>query len=210
MNGNMNGKDFFELLGNLDEDIVEDAWTEESGIVTIIEERSPLSFWKIAAAAAACIALITVGVYSSLKLRPDDVVSPGESDVTYIESSSAESSETESNVHGNISKIPPNPENTIVIGETNLAEKQDNEDYAVIYVAETNASEDTPIYITIYAFYYGAEEDKPVSETVKITGSGEYNVHYTRPWGAGTMNCLRIKFGDDFTFDPILNGTWIP
>lgn len=84
MNSNMNGKDFFELLGDLDEDIVEDAWTEESGIVTIVEKRSPLSFLKIAAAAA-CIALMAAGVYGFLKARTD-ITDPNDPDSSYGES----------------------------------------------------------------------------------------------------------------------------
>lgn len=197
-----NGREFFKLLEDLDEDIVEDAWEEKGGRITIVEARTPLGVFRDIAAAAACIAVIAVGVYGFVKMKSADSFSPNDSGSSYSESSCAES--------GSSSKIRPDPENIINYYESIIAKKPDNEDYAVVYIEETNASEDMPIYITIYSFYNSVfeQDNDPVSETVKITGPGEYIVHYTRPWGAGTLNCLELN--PTMNYEPILRGTWIP
>lgn len=236
MNGNMNGKDFFELLGDLDEDIVEDAWTEESGIVTIAEERSPLSFLKIAAAAAACIALFTAGVYGFIRMKHVDYTSPGESDLSYVESSVQESESSESNDSSFISKEDAkfaeleklenhplgNYAPSIILIEENLnpcVQKYDDTDFAVINVERTNASEDKPVYITVCdATFSGFDFRVPVSEKIKITGPGKYVARYTKPYPIDSISYLSAETCGDSYGDGgypsldglIIEGSWMP
>lgn len=202
------GKEFFELLENLDEDIVEDAWEEKGGKITIVEARTPLGIIRDIAAAAACIAVIAVGIFGFLKLKNIEAV-PGESGTSYSESLDSAGSDAESTV----SKVQPDSPNTIAFSEMNRAEKSDNENYAVVYVENTNASEDKPIYITVCSLLDNWIENRPVSDTVKVTAPGEYTLHYTGLRGAGSINSLRIEAGNEWeNFDiiPSLEGTWIP
>lgn len=233
MSGKMNGKDFFELLGGLDEDIVEDAWTEESGIVTIVEERGPLYFLKIAAAAAACIAVVTAGVYGFLRLKPDDIVPPseansscGESSVTESESDE-ESSDTESSMSEEEIKFTAlerygeyAPSINLMQGAADYCvQKMDAVDFAVLNVEDTNATEDRPVYITVCcADYSGFDFLDPVSERVKITGPGKYVARYKEKYPALSMSYIYTEtcgesYGDGgySELDGLtLNGKWMP
>ncbi len=58
-----NGKQLFELLGELDENMVEDAWLEHGEEVIIMEQKSPFRFVKIAAGIAAAVAIVGGGIY---------------------------------------------------------------------------------------------------------------------------------------------------
>lgn len=89
----MNGKELFTLLGDLDEELVEDAWAEHDDEVIILEDRSPMRFVKAAAAVAAGIAVLAGGFYGYTKLRHSAGYSPAASG--YSEESAAESSEPE-------------------------------------------------------------------------------------------------------------------
>lgn len=203
-----NGKEFFELLENIDEDIVEDAWSENSGKITIIEMRTPLGIIRDIAAAAACIAVIAAGIFGFLKIKNIEAV-PGESGTSYTESFDS----TGSGAASGVSKVQPDSPNAVGFSEMNRAEKSDNENYAVVYVEKTNANEDIPMYITVYSFLDNWIEDRPVSDTVKVTGPGEYTLHYTGLRGAGSINSLSIEAGDEwenFEIIPFLEGTWIP
>lgn len=217
----MNGKELFTLLGELDENLVEDAWTEESGY-TIIDEYGPLHFLKIAAAAAACVAAVTVGIYGFMRFNSGNVYLPNESDSNVylpnknnsLDISISVSSNSESSEASDTDEEPPQEkENSINIVNDNTnefgdAEKLDNYDYAVIYIDETNASEDAPISVCIYG--YGGdnrENAKCVSETIQITGTGRYTIQYSRLWGAGTYNILVI---DPINENLLLKGNWLP
>lgn len=207
-NDHKNGRDFFELLENLDEDIVEDAWEEKSGKITIVEARTPLGIIRDIAAAAACIAVIAVGIFGFLKLKNIEAA-PGESGTSYTESFDSAVSNTESTA----SKVQPDSPNTIAFSEMNRAEKFDNENYAVVYVEKTNASEEMPIYITVCSLRGDWIENKPVSDTIKVTAPGEYTLHYTGLRGAGSINSLKSEAGNEwenFEIIPSLEGTWIP
>lgn len=227
----MNGKDFFELLGDLDEDIVEDAWTEESSEVTIIEERSPMYFLKIAAAAAACFAVTTAVIYGFIKIKSAYIISPNESGSSYSESSVTESESSESSEISLISKEDAKFEALDRLGsqapplipiETSpyaFVQKYDDTDFAVLYVESTNASEDKPVYITVFdATLFGLDFRVPVSETLKITGPGKYVVRYTKPYPANSMSYLHAEtcgdsYGDggDVQLDGlVISGSWMP
>lgn len=236
MNDNMNGKDFFELLGDLDEDMVEDAWTEESDVVTIIEKRDPMYFLKIAAAAVACVAVMTAGVYGFIKIKSAYIISPNESGSSYSESSVTESESSESSESSFISKedakfaeldklenhplgnyAPP-----IIFIEENLnpcVQKYDDADFAVLYVERTNASEDKPVYITVCdATFSGFDFYVPVSEKIEITGPGKYVARYTKPYPIDSMSYLHAETCGDSYGDGgclqldglIVEGSWMP
>lgn len=231
MNGNMNGKDFFEMLGELDEDMVEDAWTEKNGIVVIAEERGPLSFWKIAVAAVACIALATVGVYGFIKLKPVDIVPPDESDVSYVESSAVESENSEDSDTSeviiseeakkfealeNLGNYAPT---TTLIEADQLAfvQKYDEINFAVFNVERTNATEDKPVYITVCRADYSALDFlDPVSETIKITGVGKYVAYYNdKHFRISYLHAETCgeSYGDGGIPELdglLLEGTWLP
>lgn len=86
---NNNGKELFKLLGDLDENMVEDAWAEHGEEVIIMENRSPLRFVKIAAAAAA-IAVVGGGIYGFTKFKNSVGFSPAASEFSEDGSSAAE------------------------------------------------------------------------------------------------------------------------
>lgn len=88
--GSNNGKELFELLGDLDEDMVEDAWAEHGEEVIIMEERSPFGFVKLAAAAAAAIAIVGGGIYGFTKFKNSVGFSPAATTISEDESSAAE------------------------------------------------------------------------------------------------------------------------
>lgn len=100
----MNGKELFKLLGDLDENMVEDAWAEHDDEVIIIEQKSPMRFVKIAAAAAAGIAVLAGGFYGYTRLRNSVGYSPAASAVSDEESPS----ESEADL-----SIPSSEENSV-------------------------------------------------------------------------------------------------
>lgn len=75
-NDSNNGKQLFELLGDLDENMVEDAWLDHGEEVIIMEERSPFRFVKIAAGIAAAVAIIGGGIYGFNRYRNSIGFSP--------------------------------------------------------------------------------------------------------------------------------------
>lgn len=111
----MNGKELFKLLGDLDENMVEDAWAEHDDEVIIIEQKSPMRFVKIAAAAAAGIAVLAGGFYGYTRLRNSVGYSPAASAVSDDESSAEESSAPEPEA-SEPEKITPVDEPTIFMG----------------------------------------------------------------------------------------------
>lgn len=78
-NNENNGKQLFELLGDLDENMVEDAWLDHGEEVIIMEERSPFRFVKIAAGIAAAVAIIGGGIYGFNRYRNSVGFSPAAS-----------------------------------------------------------------------------------------------------------------------------------
>lgn len=217
LNGKTNGKQLFELLDELDEDIVEDAWTKENRLLSktvpknVSENKNNRTthFLKITASAAACAAIAAVvitglSVVANRNSLGVDIVLPG------------------SSVSENLTpkpKLDTNPltltENTIdITGGNNqkndpiIAEKTDDYDYAALYINETNASEDEPAYISIYGCIgEDAEKTECVSETVRVTRSGVYVIKYTCPREKGTFSVLNI---DTDSENLVLKGKWLP
>lgn len=151
------------------------------------------------------------------------------SEDTSPEDSSSESSDTSSDsgdVSGTVDYDGSNEfdkqgeyvlDDFIVYGDitrTEVVEKTDNFDYAVIYVDETNATEEQPIIARIHrADEYGNIGDV-ISEILYITGRGKYGFYYTVPRGAGSLCVLTLE--NDFKetldekYDLKIIGTWIP
>lgn len=98
---------------------------------------------------------------------------------------------------------------------TEIVEKTDNYDYAVIYVDETNATEENPIIVNIRMVNEFGGFGDVISETVYITGRGKYGFYYTELRGAGSGCILTLE--NDFKetinkdkSDLRIVGTWIP
>lgn len=98
---------------------------------------------------------------------------------------------------------------------TEIVEKTDNYDYAVIYVDETNATEENPIIADIRRVNEFGQIGDVVSERLYITGRGKYGFYYTELRGAGSGCILTLEndFKETFNKDKSdlkIVGTWIP
>lgn len=98
---------------------------------------------------------------------------------------------------------------------TEIVEKTDNYDYAVIYVEETNATEENPIIADIRKVDEFGEIGEVISERLYITGRGKYGFYYTvlRGAGSGCILTLENDFKETFNKDKSdlkIVGTWIP
>lgn len=105
------GKQLFELLGELDENMVEDAWAEHDEEVIIIEQKSPMRFVKAAAAIAAGIVVVAGGFYGYSRLRNVVGYSPAASLISEEAPAANDPSEPQSS---DITMAPDEP--TIFVG----------------------------------------------------------------------------------------------
>lgn len=98
--------------------------------------------------------------------------------------------------------------------QTKIVEKTDNLDYAVIYVDETNATEEHPLAVSIYRVDEYGNIGDPISETIYITGRAKYGFYYTTPRGAGSPCILSLvndfKETYDDGYDIKIVGSWTP
>lgn len=215
----MKAEELAMIINEIDEDMVEDAWTE-NGMSIIISERSPLSFWKIAAATAACFAAVIAGVFCFTKMKPDDITPPNES--TYTSKSSDPTDEVSQQDFPDF-LAKEGEENRILFDEEHTdtefyAEKFNNRNYVQLNIEETNASEDRPVYIVIYdaaPLLNNKNALVPldkycISEVLKITGPGQHAIEYLRERGIGALNCLNIECSPGDYDGLILKGNWIP
>lgn len=189
----MKAEELAMIINEIDEDMVEDAWTE-NGTTIIISESRPLSFWKIAVTAAACFAAVIAGVFCFTRLKPGDTVSPNNS--TYSNSSFGES---------NID-IPPGFEDNIILfdeahtDKVFFAKKSNDNNFAMLNIEETNATVENPVLLTVCG-----EDGSSVSATVRIIGSGRYGVYYKHHRSTGDTCRLTIGNMPDGL---VLKGTW--
>lgn len=236
----MKAEDLAMIIDEIDEDMIEDAWTE-SGMKIFISERSPLSFWKIAVTTAACFAAVLTGVFCFTKINHQGITPPNDSSLSASESSeidiNSESPDTTNeNSHRNILDTLPKEgeENRILFDdshttETFYAEKFTDNEYARIIIEETNASEERPVYLVIYNADALLEDEDAwvtfrsncISDQLKITGPGEYTLEYDAGIklgdgydggykGAGKINCLDVQCSPADYDGLILKGYWIP
>lgn len=98
--------------------------------------------------------------------------------------------------------------------QTKIEEKTDNLDYAVIYVDETNATEEHPLVVSIFRVDEYGNIGDPISEKIFITGRAKYVLYYTTPRGAGSpcILCLVNDFKETFDdmYDIKIVGSWTP
>lgn len=153
------------------------------------------------------------------------------SEDTSPEDSSSESSDTSSE-SGNVSDLSDvdgsdefskqgvyRLDNMVIpygeVVRTEIVEKTDNYNYAVIYVEETDATEENPIIADIRRVNEFGEFGDVISEKVYITGRGKYGFYYTELRGAGSGCILTLEndFKETFNKDKSdlrIVGTWIP
>ena len=185
----MKAEELAMLINEIDEDMVEDAWTE-NGTTIIISESRPLSFWKIAVTAAACFAAVIAGVFCFTFPKQGEPISPFPADSSY-------------------SEAPPTfaDDNVILYDEVHtdnkfFAEKLGDNNFAMLYIEETNATVEVPAFVTVYD-----SDGKAVTETVRIVGSGRYGVYYKQQRSTGDT-CRLTIYG--LPEGIALKGTWIP
>lgn len=205
------------LINDIDEDMVEDAWTE-NGLPILISDSRSLNFWKVAAVTAACFAAVITGVFCIAKMKPN--ITPN---VTPPNDSASESSVSTDEYQGlsyPTSLPEEGEENIILIDKTHkdtilFADKFEETTYVQLNIEETNASEENPVYFTIYdagALIYNDVDlfssENCISETVRITEPGGYAIKYTRDHGLRAVSCMKIECDD--LDGLILKGNWIP
>lgn len=236
----MRSKDLFMLIDQIDRRFVEEAWEgdlESGKTVEIVLERSPFYAIKFAAAVAACIMLFGAGFFTIANIRTNDpfaqpsssgaAESPGSPSESDSSSESGEISES-SDVSTVTSFDKPEEEfnkqgiyklENLYIGygdivQTKVVEKIDNYDYAVIYVDETNATEEHPLAVSIFRVDEDGKICDLISEKKYITGRGKYGFYYNTLRGAGSpcILCLENDFKEtnDEWYDIRLIGSWSP
>ncbi len=223
----MKAEDFaMRIIDEIDEKMVEDAWTENDMKIYISESR-PLSFWRIAATVAACFAAVVTGMFCFTKMNSQEITPPNTGVLSSPESVIDISSETtDENEHPSILEtLPKEGEENIILfddshaTQTFYAEKFNTNGYARINIEETNASEEHPVYLVLYNADALIEDEDAyvlvygnvVSEGLKITGPGEYTMEYIVNYcGAGTINCLNVECSPADYDGLILKGNWLP
>ncbi len=194
----MNGKNFFELLGDLDEDIVEDAWALDENILEdawtkeseaiIIEERRPLPLWRTTIFTAAAICILTAGIFGALKLHGiQSAGSNPEISASYISNDSnsiGDKLDSEINEINKLAKlnsviINGNEFNTILLDPdsdviyTDPVIKTDDQNFAALHIAFKNTSEHFTLHITVSRKDYLYEDGKYMFGKYELTRLGE-------------------------------------
>ena len=215
----MNAKELFILIDKIDPKFVEEAWSggiESEEPVKVVLEHNSSPFIRLAAAAAACVIMFGAGMFVGIKFfggvsvlpgsQPEDSSSDSESntgDYEIIDSNSTDK---------DIEKVMLFDFNFIMLkgkatsADYSIGEKQDNLDYALLNIENTDASRDNPIIA------YICDENKIVhSETIEITGNGEYRIYYDGLRGAGAPCVLWMELPGDSDANRIAcAGTWSP
>lgn len=187
----MKAEELAMIINEIDEDMVEDAWTE-NGTTIIISESIPLSFWKVTAAAAACFVAVIAGVFCFTIPKHEEPVPSYPADSSYSESDTS----------------PTLVEDNIILYDEAhtdnkfFAEKLNDNNFAMLNIEETNATAENPAFITIYD-----SDGKAVTETVRIIGSGRYGVYYRQQWSMEDTCCLTVS---GLPEGIVLKGTWTP
>lgn len=178
------------IINEIDEDMVEDAWTE-NGTTIIISESRPLSF-RTVAITAACFAAVIAGVFCFTIPKHGEPVPPYPADSSYSESDT-----------------PPTfvEDNVILYDEAHtdkkfFAEKSNDNNFAMLNIEETNATVENPVLLTVCG-----EDGSSVSATVRIIGSGRYGVYYKHQRSTGDTCCLTVS---GLPEGIVLKGTWTP
>lgn len=90
---------------------------------------------------------------------------------------------------------------------SNMAEKEDNEDYAVVYTTGGYVSSENPVYMSIHKSTSLSSSDR-LSGSITVTSpSDRYEIDYTTIRGAGSHNYLYVSSGYNAAE---IEGYWLP
>lgn len=90
---------------------------------------------------------------------------------------------------------------------TDKAEKEDNEDYAVVYTTGGYVSSENPVYMSIHKSTSLSSSDR-LSGSITVTSpSDRYEIDYTTIRGAGSHNYLYVSSGYNAAQ---IKGYWLP
>ena len=90
---------------------------------------------------------------------------------------------------------------------TDKVEKEDNEDYAVVYTTGGYVSSGNPVYMSIHKSTSLSSSDS-LSGSITVTSpSDRYEIDYTTIRGAGSYNYLYVSSGYNAAQ---IKGNWLP
>lgn len=90
---------------------------------------------------------------------------------------------------------------------TAKAEKEDNEDYAVVYTTGGYVSSENPVYMSVHKSKSLSSSDR-LSGSITVTSpSDRYEIDYTTIRGAGSYNYLYVSSGYNAAQ---IKGYWLP
>lgn len=116
----------------------------------------PIPFWKIAVSTMAAVCFLTVGIFTTAKLRGAQHTMPNDST---MENSSYSQTEASSEPDKFDTVLTAGIEFSYLTPKwsysSDLIEKNDDENYAVVYVACRNISEENPLFIAVMKYYDG-------------------------------------------------------
>lgn len=167
----------------------------------------PVPFWKIAVSTAAAVCILTFGIFAAAKLRGIHIM-PNDSTA---ENSSFTQTETSS--YPNKFDAVLTAGNDFSYLSSNLSyysdsvEKKDDENYAVVYVACRNISEENPLFISVKKYSNG-NEVYIGNLTVTDSDARTYRIDYNEEIKRGDKLFLTIVTR---TEEPArADGKWLP
>lgn len=175
-------------------------------VVYLTSERIP--FWKIAVSAVAAVCVLTAGIFAMVKLRGIQTYNPNES---MLESSSYIQSET--------SSIPDKLDTVLTDGfdfsclspyisyQSHTVEKNDDENYAVVYISCQGISEENPLFISVMA-YHDRERVYAGTLIVSENDTRTYRIDYEEDVKKGDRLCLYMAAKTDAPMRA--DGKWLP
>lgn len=168
---------------------------------------TPVPFWKIAISTAAAVCILTFGIFSAAKLHGMHIM-PNDSTTDNSSFSQTETS-SESNKFDTVltdgiefSYLTPN-----WAYRSDPVEKNDDENYAVVYVFCRNISEENPLFISIQKYING----NPVYiGTLYVTDNSArtYRIDYKEEIKRGDELFLYISTKTDEIVRA--DGKWLP
>lgn len=169
---------------------------------------NPIPFWKIAASTAAVVCFLTAGIFSAAALRdtrhimPNDSATDNSSDIQSETSSKPDKFDTM--LTAGIDFTIQSPDWTY---HSDMVEKNDDENYAVVYVECRNISEENPLFIAVQRYRNG----NPVYiGTLYVTDNSArtYRIDYNEEVKRGDELFLYISVKTDEIFRA--DGKWLP
>lgn len=146
---------FINEIIDIPNDVSENYFVDERPQKVYLTDKL-VPFWKIAVSTAAVVCVLTAGVFTTVKLRGAQHTMPNDSTT---ENSSYSQTETSSE--------PDKFDTVLTAGidfsytspdwpySSDMVEKNDDANYAVVYVACRNISEENPLFISIKKYIDG-------------------------------------------------------